>query len=363
MSNRKNQRGNAEKCPAEQPLCWNMAQKLFFQHNKRLRQLAAALPLIPWEARREDRRFTYVDDRAAEMTGFPLEHWYQTGFWQNHLHPDDREETVALCLKNRKEDEEYELEYRMLTADDRTIWIRDIVGVGTGEAGEPILRGFLMNVSEHRELQERVLQITELEQRRLGQDLHDHLGQHLNGLAYVSKSLENSLTKSGHPDAERARQITEHLEEVGRQTHILTHNRYPLRLEADGLLPALRDMAEDTGKHFLVSCRMLEPETPPVIRSRHKALQLYRIAQEAVQNALKHGSPEAITISISSRDKEGRLRIENDGNKLPLHYEKASGMGLHIMKCRAVVIGGRLQVKNRTSGGVIITCTFPNNGE
>ncbi len=113
----------------------------------RYRILLESTPLVPWEADARTWLFTYVGPQAADLLGYPVEDWYGDTFWVDRIHPDDRDATVSTCVRLSREDNDYELEYRMIRADGTIAWIHDVVSVEM-ENGEPaLLRGFLIDVT------------------------------------------------------------------------------------------------------------------------------------------------------------------------------------------------------------------------
>jgi PAS domain S-box-containing protein len=117
---------------------------------ERLRRLVEATRAVPWEASAETWQFTYVGRQAAELLGYPMERWYTKDFWVSALHTDDREGTIALCLQSAARLRDYELEYRMVAADGRAVWIHDIVNVVAEDGRPKILRGYMIDVTSRR---------------------------------------------------------------------------------------------------------------------------------------------------------------------------------------------------------------------
>ncbi len=116
---------------------------------------------IPWAAETKTFQFTYVGPRAVELLGYPTDQWYDDNFWPDHIHPDDRDAAVDTCLTSWRQLTEFELEYRMIAADGRVVWIQDLVSV-VSENGEPtVLQGFMIDITERRLAQEESRQLRE----------------------------------------------------------------------------------------------------------------------------------------------------------------------------------------------------------
>ena len=216
----------------------------------------------------------------------------------------------------------------------------------------------IRDITERKHLEKTILDVSAREQRRIGQDLHDGLGQHLTGIAFMSKVQEQKLAAKGLSEAADAARIVGLVNEAITKTRELSHGLLPVILDAEGLMSALRRWAAEVEDLFGISCR-LRTDEPVLIHDANMSTHLYRIAQEAVNNAIKHGQAKNIVIGLFARDGYGTLRIENDGAKLPEPSANASGMGIQIMNYRARMIGGSLQVESGEDRGVTITCQFP----
>jgi signal transduction histidine kinase len=210
---------------------------------------------------------------------------------------------------------------------------------------------------DRRHLESEILEISEREQRRIGQDIHDGLSQRLRGIAYLSHVLTEDLAQKNLTETRDAARITQLLNDAILEAHDLARGLFPISLEADGLMAALRELAASVQNIYTISCRMLCPR-PVLVEDRSAAINLFRIAQEAVQNAVKHGKASRIVIRLSASNEHVKLTIRDNGKGLPGHLEKRRGMGLKIMDHRASMIGAELRVRNATAGGASLTCSW-----
>lgn len=137
------------------------AQKALQQSEERFRQLAEKARVIPWEVDAMCGNFTYVGPQTIEILGYPLSDWYKDNFWVEHIHPEDREYALNYCLENSALLDNYEFEYRMLAADGRTVWLYDIVNVVRSENEPQILRGFMIDITERKRVEEELRQSEE----------------------------------------------------------------------------------------------------------------------------------------------------------------------------------------------------------
>jgi len=251
---------------------------------------------------------------------------------------------------------EYETPWVSRDGSRRLIAWSSTILPGENESAYIIATG--IDITERKRLEKAILEISAAEQRRIGQDLHDGLGQHLTGIAFMSKVQEQKLAEKGLAEAAEATRIVGLVNEAIHKTRRLAHGLLPVASDADGLMSALKRWAIEVEDLFHISCR-LRVNNPVLIHDANVSTHLYRIAQEAVNNALRHGQAKNIEISLAARKGYGTLRIENDGSSLPENATNRSGMGMQIMNYRARMIGGSLTVKSSGISGVTITCQFP----
>ena len=216
----------------------------------------------------------------------------------------------------------------------------------------------IRDISERKRLEQTIVKISEREQRRIGQDLHDGLGQHLTGIAFMSKALEQKLCDEGLPEAAEAQKIVKLVNEAINKTRELSRGLLPVVSQDHGLMTALRQWAAEVEDLFHISCPFL-CEEPVLISDVNKATHLYHIAQEAVNNAIKHGRCERIAISLWEQNGEGTLLVADNGCGIQEAPKNHPGMGLNIMGYRARMIGGSLEVRPNPGGGTAVACVFP----
>lgn len=207
-------------------------------------------------------------------------------------------------------------------------------------------------------LEQELVRISEREQRRVGHDIHDTLCQHLTGTALAGQVLVQSLKAKGSDSAERAARVVELIEEGITLSRNLARGLHTVDRSGDGLMEALEDFAASTNDLFKISCRF-ECPLPVLVGDIHVAQHLYRIAQEAVGNAVKHGRARNIEIRLDSHKGGKRLSIVDDGVGRPPFPPDTKGMGLRIMSYRADRIGAVFRIRRRDPNGTIVTCVLP----
>lgn len=209
----------------------------------------------------------------------------------------------------------------------------------------------LENVTARKQMERQVLNIIGQEQRRIGQDLHDGVGQELAAIALMGKAVEQGLSARQAPEAAKVKEIMNLVVQCIDKTRGLARGLQPVELETNGLQPALEELAMNTETFFKVRCAF-EPATALPRQDYDVSLQLYRIAQEAVRNAVKHGNPSRIEIGLEKKQEQLILTIQDNGKGIPDESERDKlGMGIHIMEYRAKTISGALEIQKLDEGG------------
>ena len=215
--------------------------------------------------------------------------------------------------------------------------------------------GILRDITERKRLEQEILQISEQEQRRIGQDLHDGICQQLAGIELMSEVLEQALGRKSKKLSAQAAQIAANVREVISQTRLLAHGLCPVVLEDEGLMAALHELAFGTRKMFGVDCAF-HCDPPLHVADIGIASHLYRIAQEAVSNALRHGQARQIAIQLTHTPEELRLIVTDNGQGLPAARPKRSGLGLRAMQYRAGMMNATVSLRPNEPTGVIVLC-------
>jgi PAS domain S-box-containing protein len=204
-----------------------------------------------------------------------------------------------------------------------------------------------------RHLEREILDISERERRQIGNDLHDGLGQTLTGIALMIRALGERM--EGTDVATRTEKIEGLVNDAISQTKSLVKGLCPVELGADGLVSALEELAGTVRELFGISCRVTADEGIAISDSL-TATHLYRIAQEAVHNAVRHGKAEQIRIDLRGQGPEVTLRVEDDGVGIPEPLPRSRGMGLSIMEYRAKMICASVSIGRRPEGGTYVLC-------
>jgi PAS domain S-box-containing protein len=297
---------------------------------------------------------------ACELTtGYSMEEVLGKRIWDMFLLPEEADrfrgifETLCADLLPR----DYQSCWVTKHGEPRLIAWSSTLLPGSGETSNYIIATGI-DITERKHLEKAILEISAREQRRIGQDLHDGLGQHLTGIAFMAKVHEAKLAEQQRADTEDAAKIVKLVNEAIHKTRELARGLLPVVSDSHGLMSALQLLAAEVEDVFGVSCRF-QCETPVLIHDVTVATHLYHIAQEAVNNAIKHGKAQKIAIQLTTDHGWSRLTVVDDGKGIEEATAKTQGMGLHIMHYRAGMIGGALEIKRAVIQGTVVTCVFP----
>lgn len=226
--------------------------------------------------------------------------------------------------------------------------------------GRRQLTAIFRDITERQRLEREVLETSTQEQQRIGQDLHDGLGQELTSVSFMAGVLERKLSERAPDLAGEARAIAETVNRATEQTRALVRGLCPVNLGEGGLRDALHELADGVERRCQVRC-VCRCDAEFSTNDPTAATHLYYIAQEAVTNAVRHGRATEIQMTLrrSSQQEQAELLVEDDGLGLSGDAQRSGGRGLRIMDYRSRMIGGRLEIGAATSGGTRVCCVFP----
>jgi len=299
-------------------------------------------------------------NRACELTtGCRFEEVRGKYVWDLFLMAEEVDNFKAISSQSNSGQLARDCETYWLTRDGnpRLIsWSGTVLAGRKGAHSNVIVTG--IDITERKRLEKGILEVSAREQRRIGEDLHDGLGQHLTGIAFMSKVLESKLCDKSLPESGDAAKIVNLVNEAINKTRELSRGLLPVVSDAHGLMSALTRYAEEMQDLFKITCRF-ECGGSVLVYDVSVATHLYHIAREAVNNAIKHGHPSHVVISLSAENGEGTLAVQDDGAGISETPPSDTGMGLNIMSYRANMIGGSLDVRKNFTGGTTVVCLFP----
>ena len=314
------------------------------------RQVTESIDEIFWMTDVERKRFFFVSHRYDEIWGRPRSKLETASLdWLEAVHPDDRER-VRRSVLNTTASGTYDEEFRILRPDGSMRWIRDrAFPVRDGEGKVFRLAGIAEDVTERKRLEQEVLEISDREQERIGQDLHDGICQQLAGIAMTASLLKRRLTGLANPEARVADRMCQQLEDAIASARNLARGISALDVAEDNLSPALRAMAATASREYGVQCRVDYPE-PISFPNPNTVTNLYRIAREATFNAAKHGHPNQICLELKPVETGICLKVWDDGVGIENPPKNGSGMGLGLMQYRASLMGAELRIERSPNG-------------
>ena len=377
---------------------------------ERFRFMAESMPQKIFTAN-PDGGLDYLNGQWSDYTGLTFEEMRDWG-WTRFVHADDLEESVSRWKHSIKTGVDFELENRFYCQDGNYRWhlnrayaMRDAKGdvvmwIGSStdidnmmQAQEELLEAeaqladhaahldglvfertveltaanlqLLEEAEKRKHLEAEVAGAIEGERERLGQELHDGVVQELTGIAMMMHALAKTLKKSAPTQAKEADRLCLLMESAHGHARDLAKSFYPVELEQHGLVVALEGIAQRTAAQFGISCEVIADSLDSLDSLDSTgvkdvtSVQLFRIAQEAVQNAAKHAQARNILIYLSRKKSEWHLTVRGDGIGMPSNSLESAGMGLRIMSYRAGILNGTISVSNAEGGGVIVCCTAP----
>lgn len=329
-----------------------------------LRQLLNVVHVLPWEADVATSQFTHVGEQALNMLGYPAQAWYEPDFWSAHVHPDDRERAAAACLEFSNSRDNYELEYRMIAKDRRVVWLHNLVNV-IRQDGRPVaIRGFSIDVTERkakeavlRDLSGRLINAQEEERRRVARELHDDLNQRM---AMLSMELAQ-LGQSKKPFNLRRRLecLQNQAKEISADLHRISYRLHPSKLDQLGLAAAVRSLCQELSAKEKLKVEFLQSGFPADLPNE-VTLCVFRIAQEALHNCVKHSSARTARVLLETSGERVSLSVSDDGCGFEMDSAAMKkGLGFTSVRERLRNVDGKLQIHSQPAQGTVIAISVP----
>ncbi len=300
-------------------------------------------------------RILAVNDAYVRRSGYSRE--TLLSMWIGDLEAQESPDDVRAHMEKvtRRGTDLFETVHR---TEDGELWPVEVstsyVAIGGG-----LFFAFSRDITGRKALEREIIEVSTAEQERIGHEIHDSIGQELTGLAMLAGGLERRLAAAGHTEeAASAAQLQGHLQATLKEVRAFAHGLAPVDIDPEGLVDALVDLVEWVKHTSGVECRYRGSRKVPVEDSV-TALHLYRLAQEALQNAIKHGAPTRVDLSLERGPESLVLTVRDNGKGIDIPEKRRRGLGLHIMRYRAGIMGGKCVIRRAEAGGTLVCCTVP----
>jgi PAS domain S-box-containing protein len=331
---------------------------------ERLQLLLNVTHILPWEADFPTSNFTFVGEQAVPILGYPIEEWYTPDFLSRHLHQNDRKRVMSEWTSPINDGDNYELEYRMIAKDGRVVWLHSLASVLRENNQLKTIRGFSIDVTKTkqteaalRDLGGRLISAQEDERRRIARELHDDLNQRM---ALLSIELEQ-LGKVKRPMDlhQRLQSLQGQAQEISADIHQLSYRLHPSKLDHLGLAAAVRSLCQEISAKGRPQIELRETGFPANL-PKDVTLCVFRIAQEALRNCVKHSGAPNARVTLDNTGEEIRLSVADDGCGFEMNSEAMkSGLGFTSMRERLRTVGGKMQVYSSRTQGTFILVSVP----
>ncbi len=249
--------------------------------------------------------------------------------------------------------------FSLLLVSSLSIMLRRINGISVARL-EIYNKRVNDEMSERMALEKEMMSVNETVQYKIGQDLHDDLGQHLVAIKMRGEALKKLHFPEGSGDTAEIDAIIDLTNQAIKKTRRLMRGLGLIDLKAHNFIKALSDLALETVENYHIPC-IFKHDGSIIIYDDLMAINLYRIAQESLHNAVRHGNPKKIGLSMYMKDGSNVMEIQDDGSGFRGKTVDHTGMGLRIMEYRSGLIGGEIEIANNNAGGTTVTCTFTVN--
>lgn len=323
-----------------------------------LNRLLEATKIVVWEA--EDWRFTYVSEQAQKILGYPIADWYEPNFLSRHVHPEDKHRIFQFEV-----DDPYDLTFRMLASDGRVIWFHNLISITPLHGKSRRMSGFMIDISERKraeanlkDLGGRLIAAQEKERSRIACELHDDFNQRLALLSIELEQLAKTTSKESG-NRQLLEKIQSQAQELSGDIHQLAYRLHPAKLDHLGLTAAVRTLCEEVSQSTNVRIEVQQNRLPADL-PKDIALCVFRVAQEALRNSIKHSGAQSIRVLLWKTGDAVRLSVSDNGCGFDQKSEmKQSGLGFISMRERVHLLGGEMRINSQPQCGTCIDVSVP----
>lgn len=298
--------------------------------------------------------FIEVNDIACDILGYPREELLKKTLYDiNAADQNDIKKRIEDVI--RFGETVHESKHK---TKDGTLIPLEISARSFLYEGQKTIISIGRDIRTRQKLEQEILNISERERQRIGRDMHDDLGQMLTGIGMIAQNLAQKLKANKLPAAEGVQEIADLVKEADEHARSLARGLVPVNVESNGLNAALHELVEKTSKMYDIDIRY-HSDHADKIEDSTAAVHLYRIAQEAINNAVKHGKTSSIQVLLTASKDNIILQVKDHGKGFPESRPTTNGMGVRIMQFRANMIGGHLEINSDKGEGTEIICKVP----
>lgn len=280
------------------------------------------------------------------------------GAWSNVIHPIDRLRAIKFFDDITESTLPASIDYRVIDQEGSVVWLRHVVETCEANKSGAKIQGFVEDIQAEKEFQLESLRVSEREQNRIGQDLHDDLCQVLAGLSCLMRVIEGRVVAKAPEEQENLKELNQQIVDAMHRTRALTHGLFPGKIQIADIRGALLELASQVKARFKVQINTQFAGRFPK-HSTAQIIQIYRISQEAMSNAIKHGRATDIQVRLEAQADGMELSVRDNGAGFPKSDSATPGVGLNIMKYRANMLGGEISVVDKSPSGVMVRLNYP----
>jgi PAS domain S-box-containing protein len=341
------------------------SETAFGRTDEQLSTLLETAGIVVWEADAENFEFSYVSEDALKLVGYETEQWYQPGFFASHIHPDDCERVLAIRWNHHQLEQHYDFEFRMQAKDQHFVWIRMLVELVDERNKHCRMRGLMIDITERKRVEEalrevggRLISAQEEERSRVARELHDGVNQRMAVLSIRLEQLKQDLDKSLEL-SQRFKNLQEQVQEITNDIQRLSYRLHPSKLDYLGLGAAVESLCAELMESGKLQIEFRQARVPASL-PQDVTLCVFRIAQEALRNCVKHSRARAVEVLLEKSDNEIQLSVSDNGCGFDPESELTrKGLGFISMRERLRLVDGRIHIHTRPLRGTRVEVSVP----
>jgi PAS domain S-box-containing protein len=341
------------------------SESTFGTRDEQLSKLLEAAGIVVWEADAEHFEFTYVSEEAAKLVGYETKQWYRPYFFAAHIHPDDSERVLAIRLNPHQPGQHYDFEFRMLAKDRHIVWIRNLAEVLEENNKNRRMRGFMIDITDRkraeatlRDLGGRLISAQEEERSRVARELHDDLNQRMALLSIHLEQAQQDLLKP-FDLSQCFQNLQTQIQEISNDIHRLSYRLHPSKLDHLGLGAAVKSLCDELKESVKLQIEFQQIGVPAIL-PQEVTLCVFRIAQEALRNCVKHSGARAVEVLLAKTNNEIRLSVSDNGCGFDPESElNKKGLGFISMRERLRLVDGCMHIHTRALRGTRVEVSVP----